>query len=353
MTELRNIEVIAPNFKRRLSGVTATVVRLVPVQSKDISIVATGPVLPDHVPQIPLSQLVMLPRRGPGAGGWRVWHARRNVEMIGGLVLKYLLGKKLKLLFTSASQREQTGMTRWLIRRMDAVVATSDKTAGYLQVPSQVIMHGIDTEGFSPAEDRAALRRKLGVPDTGPLIGCYGRIRAQKGTDVYVDAMIDLLAHHPEAKALVMGRATDKYVTFEQELRRKVEAAGLSDRLLFMPEVPPEAMADWYRILDLYIAPQRWEGFGLTPIEAMACGCPVIATRVGAFEALVVDGETGILIAPGDVQAMHDAAARLLSDPGTLQVWRRKAREHIEKNFSIESEAETLTALYRRLLDST
>ena len=66
MTAPDDIEVIAPNFKRRLSGVTATVVRLVPLQARDISIVATGPVLPDHVPQIPLSRLLTLPRRGPG-----------------------------------------------------------------------------------------------------------------------------------------------------------------------------------------------------------------------------------------------------------------------------------------------
>ena len=351
MTAPDDIEVIAPNFKRRLSGVTATVVRLVPLQARDISIVATGPVLPDHVPQIPLSRLLTLPRRGPGPGGWRVWHARRNVEMIGGLLLRNLLGKRLKLLFTSASQRQQTGLTRWLIRRMDAVVATSDKTASYLEGPSQVIMHGIDTEGFSPTSDRAALRRHLGIADQGPLIGCYGRIRAQKGTDVFVDAMIRLLQDRPDATALVMGRATEKHQSFEDDLRARVKAAGLEDRLRFMPEVPPEAMADWYRILDLYIAPQRWEGFGLTPLEAMATGCPVIATRVGAFESLIVPQETGLLIEAGDVDAMYDAASQALSDPETLAIWRENARTHVVEQFSIETEAQALIQLYRRLLD--
>lgn len=115
MTDFSNIQVIAPNFKKRLSGVTATIVRLVPIQSRDIGIVATGPVLPNHVPQIPLGSLITMPRRPA-----RVWHARRNVEMIGGLALKYFLRKNLKLVFTSASQRKQTKLTRWLIRRMDA-----------------------------------------------------------------------------------------------------------------------------------------------------------------------------------------------------------------------------------------
>ncbi|MCV3272504.1 glycosyltransferase family 4 protein [Roseobacter sinensis] len=350
-TALRDVEVIAPNFKRRLSGVTATIIRLVPIQSRQIAIAATGPVLPDHVPQVPLSALPWMSRRGPG--GWRVWHARRNVEMIGGLALRYLLGKRLKLLFTSASQRRQTGLTRWLIRRMDAVVATSDKTAGYLEGPSQVIMHGIDTTGFSPTSDRTKLRRDLGIAEDGPVIGCYGRIRAQKGTDVYVDAMIGLLEDHPTATALVMGRATAEHRAFEEGLRAKIADAGLSGRIRFMPEVPPEAMADWYRILDVYIAPQRWEGFGLTPIEAMACGCPVVATRVGAFEALVVDGETGLLVEPGDAEAIRTAAHHILMDPERLRDWSAAARRHVEARFSIETEAAALVAVYRRLLSES
>lgn len=345
MTQTSNVRVIAPNFKRRLSGVTATVVRLVPVQARDIEIVATGPVLPQHVPQIPLRALLTMSRTP-----LRVWHARRNVEMIGGLALKYLLGKRLKLVFTSASQREQTGLTRWLIRRMDAVIATSEKTASYLKSPAQVIMHGIDTDTFAPAADRAALRRQMGLPEHGPLIGCYGRIRAQKGTDAYVDAMIDVLASHTDATAIVMGRATSEHLDFEQSLKERVAQAGLSARLLFKPEVPTDAMADWYAVLDLYVAPQRWEGFGLTPIEAMATGCPVVATRVGAFEALVVEGETGLLVPPDDIAALAAATDAALSDAERLQEWRANSRAHVCKDFSIEREAASLNALYRRLL---
>lgn len=345
----RRLQVIAPNFKRRLSGVTATVVRLVPVQARDIAIAATGPVIPPHVPQIPLVSLLTLPRRGPD--GPRVWHARRNVEMIGGLALKYLFGKRLKLMFTSASQRKQSGLTRWLIRRMDAVVATSERTAAYLEGPSEVIMHGIDTQEYAPAADRAALRAKLGVPDA-LLIGCYGRIRAQKGTDAFVEALIPVLQATPEAHGLVMGRAVDKDQGFLDGLKARVAEAGLTERIHFLPEVPVEAMADWYRVLDLYVAPQRWEGFGLTPIEAMACGVPVVATRVGAFEALVVEGETGTLVDPGDIQALSDAVKRGIGTDGQLATWRAACRPHIAAHFSIEREAEALIAMYRRLLAS-
>lgn len=344
MTDPENVQVIAPNFKRRLSGVTATVVRLVPVQAREIGIVATGPVLPEHVPQIPLHALITLPRRP-----LRVWHARRNVEMIGGLALKYVLGKRLRLMFTSASQRKQSGLTRWLIRRMDHVVATSDKTAAYLEGPATVVMHGIDTEGFSPVQDRAALRARMALPVEGLLVGCYGRIRAQKGTDAFVDAMIAALPDHPKATAVVMGRAVEKEKSFLDDLRDRVESAGLADRILFKPEVPTEAMADWYAALDLYVAPQRWEGFGLTPIEAMATGCPVLATRVGAFDAIVTEN-TGRLVPPDDIPALTAAVKDALAHPGRLQDWRAAARHRAMTDFSITAEAQALIAIYRTLL---
>ena len=346
---LSDTRVIAPNFKRRLSGVTATVMRLVPVQARDIAIKATGPVVPAHVPQAPLRALLTMSRHGPG-GGPRVWHARRNVEMLGGLALKHLLRKDLRLMFTSASQRKQSGLTRWLIRRMDAVVATSDLTANYLEGPATVIMHGIDVATFAPPEDRAELRARLGLPVDARLVGCYGRIRAQKGTDAFVEAMIPILLADPAVTALVMGRATEKHRAFEQDLKDRIKAEGLTDRLLFLPEVPVENMADFYAALDLYVAPQRWEGFGLTPIEAMACGVPVVATRVGAFETLVHQERTGLLVPPDDIPALEAAVRDALSDPARLADWSEAARKHVAADFSIEREAQALNALYTDLL---
>ncbi|WP_068304670.1 glycosyltransferase family 4 protein [Pararhodobacter sp. CCB-MM2] len=339
---MSEIDVIAPNLKRRLSGVTATIARLVPVQARMIGIVATGPGLPPETPHVALWRLPFLKRR------LRVWHARRNTEMLLGLILRGLGLSRLKLMFTSASQRKHSGYTKWLISKMDAVVATSARTASYLERPATVILHGIDTATFTPPEDRAALRARLGLPD-GLLIGCYGRIRAQKGTDAFVDAMIAALPAHPEATALVMGRATEGHGEFLSGLKAKVAEAGLSERLLFLPEVTVDRMADWYGALDLYIAPQRWEGFGLTPLEAMACGVPVVATTVGAFPEILTP-ETGALVEPGDPQALAEAAGRYLSDPEALRAAGQAARVHVEAGFRIEDEAAALVAIYRDLL---
>ncbi len=347
LVDPRALDVLAPNFKRRLSGVTATIVRLVPVQAKDIAIAAVAPALPAHVPQIRPGAAITMPRQGPS--GARVWHARRNTEMLAGLALKHILRKRLKLLFTSASQRQHTAYSRWLIARMDRVIATSTKSASYLNRPADVILHGIDTDTFRPAADRAAIKTALGLPP-GPVIGCFGRIRAQKGTDVFVNAMRQLLPDRPEATAVILGRATEAHRDFERGLRAEIDAAGLRDRIRFLPEVPVDQIARWYQALDLFIAPQRWEGFGLTPLEAMACGVPVIATRVGAFEELVAEGETGHLVAPGECAAMAAAVAPLLDDEGRRRAMGRAARDHVARHFRLKDEAAALTAIYQELL---
>jgi mannosyltransferase len=344
--DVRDVEVIAPNLKRRYSGVTSTVLRLVPVQARDIGIAAAGPVLPEGIPRVPLSALPVLPR-----DRWRVWHARRNVEMLAGLMMRGLLGRRLKLLFTSAAQRRHSAYTRWLLRRMDAVVATSARAAGYLERPATVIRHGIDTDLFHPVEDRAALRRGLGLPEDGLVIGCFGRVRRQKGTDLFVEAMISVLPEHPGAVAVVMGGVTKDQEGFVQGLRTRIAGAGMEERIRVLPEDRGWSIAPWFQACDLYVAPHRWEGFGLTPLEAMACGVPVVATRAGAFEEQVAPGETGLLVPTDDLHALRTAIREALSDKARLQRWGRAARERLLREFRIEGEAAALLKVYRGLLD--
>lgn len=345
--DMGQVEVVAPNFKRRLSGVTSTLERVVPFQARSVTIAALGPVLAPHVPQIRFRDLLRVWSL-PAGRSFRVWHARRNVEMLAGVILRDVLRAPLKLVFTSASQREHTGWSRFLIRRMDAIIATSSRTASYLKHPSTVVRHGIDPDQFRPAADKTALRTRLGLPDLR-FIGCFGRIRHQKGTDVFVDAVIRLLPSRPDAGAIVLGRALAQHRGFLAELKRKVVAAGLQDRIVFPEEVPPSQTPDWYAALDLFVAPQRWEGFGVTPLEAMASGVPVVATSVGAFPELVVPDATGAIIPPGDVEAMAREVGRLLDDPMRLAQFGVNARRHVTENFSLTAEAEAINAVYRNL----
>jgi mannosyltransferase len=348
MLNIRDVDVVAPNFKKRLSGVTSTIVQLAPLQNKLGTRVATlGPGLPDSLPRLRYSQLPGLLRR-PASGQCRVWHARRNVEMIGGLILRHVFRAPLKLLFTSASQRRHKWLTKWLIRRMDAVVATSCKTAAFLEVPNTVVMHGIDTNRFCPAPDMDAAKRELGLDPAKKFVGCFGRIRRQKGTDLFVDAMIRLLPDRPDWNGIIAGRTTVEHQKFEAELHQRISAAGLSHRIHFVGEVID--VERWYRVLSLFIAPQRWEGFGLTPLEAMACGVPVVAADVGAFSELIVEGETGTVIERDNLSAMIDATAKFFDDESLRRRTGAAALEHVRRAFPLQREAENLIAIYRTLM---
>jgi mannosyltransferase len=343
--DVRDVHVVAPNFKRRLSGVTSTIVQLVPLQARSIAIATLGPGLPDSLPRIGWLSAIGLLRR-PRGRPFRIWHARRNTEMLAGVVLKHVLRAPMKLLFTSAAQRRHTAYTRWLIRRMDAVIATSRRSGAYLDVPHEVVMHGIDTERFSPPATEAERRFAAGPPE-GKAIGCFGRVRHQKGTDLFVDAMIALLPDHPDWFAVVTGRVTTEHAAFARGLEEKVAAAGLSERILFLGEVPD--IRAWYRRVSLYVAPSRNEGFGLTPLEAMASGAAVVASDAGAYAELVEDGVTGSVVPAGDGTELTAALRLWMSDPARVAEASRTARERVARKFPLVREAEEIRRVYERL----
>lgn len=348
MTDIRDVEVIAPNFKRRLSGVTSTIIQLVPEQNRLGQKVATlGPGLPASLPSIGFIDLFRL-WKAPAGRRRRIWHARRNLEMLPAIVMRDILRMKIAVVFTSASQRQHSAWTKFLIRRVDAVIATSSKTAGYLDVPNTVIRHGIDTDRFRPPQDKAGARRAVGLPEASRIVGCFGRVRHQKGTDLFVEAMIELLPERKDWIAVVAGRATGKHQAFEAALRKRVAAAGLEARILFVGE--HTNIPDWYRALDLYIAPQRWEGFGLTPLEAMASGVPVVATDVGAFSELI-DEETGILVSADSTEAISAAAAIFMDDDARRGRAGASGRLRVSSMFSLENEATGINDVYRPLKD--
>lgn len=340
---MADVEVVVPNFKRRLSGVTSTIIQLVPLQAKTIGIATLGPGLPDHLPKMRWWQLPALWRR-PKTGRPRIWHARRNTEMLGGVILRDMLRMPLKLVFTSASQREHTAWTRFLISRMDAVIATSRKTGAYLKVPHTVIMHGIDTDRFHPAENKQQARTDVGLDSSFAYVGCFGRIRHQKGTDLFVDAMIELLPTNPGWAAIIAGRTTTNNQAFEDNLKARIQRAGLSDRIRFVGE--HKDIERWYRALDLFVAPQRWEGFGLTPLEAMASGVPVVAADVGAFSELVAVGINGEVVERASLPALTEAVSVRLADLLLLAAESTAARANVEDKFNLQREAVALNSIY-------
>ena len=345
MLPVSEIHVIAPNLKFRSSGVTSTIVQLVPRQAREIGIAAIGPGLPRGLPRLPWWKLPLLLGR-PRGRRVRIWHARRNVEMLAGLGLKTVLRAPVKLVFTSAAQRRHSAFTRFLMSRMDGVIATSRRSGGFLAAPHTVVMHGIDCERFRPPAGPEDRFESAGLPGRH-AIGCFGRIRHQKGTDLFVDAMLRLLPEFPDWTAVVTGRVTRRHRAFDRRLRDRIARSGLERRIVFLGEVPDIRL--WYRRLTLLVAPSRNEGFGLTPLEAMATGAAVVASDAGAYRETVVDGETGAVVPAGDGDAMTAAIRRYMEDPERARAHGRNGRDHVLRNFPIEKELGEIHAVYRRL----
>ncbi|MCO6185499.1 glycosyltransferase family 4 protein [Rhizobium sp. L1K21] len=348
-TDPSHVDIIAPNFKRRLSGVTSTIVQLVPVQNRLGQRVAViGPGLPTSLPRIRKRDLWKLWLKPKGQKR-RVWHARRNTEMLAGIVLRDVLRMPLKLLFTSAAQRHHTGYTRWLISKMDRVVATSGRSGSFLKVDHTVVMHGVDTELFKPAE----IRPETEIADRFPgkrIAGCFGRVRAQKGTDLYVRAMIALLPKYPDWVAVISGRTTQQHQAFADELKAEIDKAGLSDRIVFIGEV--DDIKPWFRSVSLCVAPSRNEGFGLTPLEAMASGAAVVASDAGAYAEMIEPEKTGLVVPAGDGEALRNAIEVFLADPQRTDAAGTAGRAHVTEHFELSREAGALGEIYKGLLEA-
>jgi mannosyltransferase len=339
-----NLQLIVPNLHRRYSGVTATNRMVAPKLAKMLRAAWLGSNAPDGIARMGIWDLAKL---------WRsrtplIWHARRNNEMIVGVLLRSL-GWPLKLVFTSAAQRHHSWITRWLIRKMDAIIATNDISASFLKRDATVIPHGVDTKLYKPPVDRAAAFAQAGLPGRY-AIGCFGRVRAQKGTDIFVDAMCQLLPRYPDFTAVVVGAITPEQMAFASGLKKRIEVAGLQSRVVITGELPIEEVQRWYQRLTIYAFTSRNEGFGLTLIEAMAAGAALVASRAGAAELVVEHGVTGVLTPSGDVNALVAALEPLMRDPASTAEMGERGRARVLQKFSLDAEANGIAEVYRRLV---
>jgi mannosyltransferase len=207
-------------------------------------------------------------------------------------------------------------------------------------------MHGVDLDKFHPARGAEDEFAAAGLPGKR-AIGCFGRIRHQKGTDLFVEAMIRLLPEFPDWTAVITGRVTAEHQAFAQELKRKIAEAGLTTRIVFLGEVPDIKI--WYRRISLYVAPSRNEGFGLTPLEAMASGSAVVASDAGAYADLIMEGETGFVVPAGDGEALRRAIRTYLADAELLARHSANALADAHRRFPLQGEAEAIGKVYERL----
>ncbi len=336
-------ELIITNMNRNFTGVSATAAAVMRQQLGQFDLRLMGHPLPGGPAPITYREAVRLSRTPPPGKAFTIWHVRRNPEMRVAIWARDVLRLPIRVVFTSAAIRRHSAYPRWLISRMDAVIATTEDAASFVPHVRAVVPHGVETQRFTPAPDRARAWAATGHPGTRG-IATIGRIRPEKGTDRFVDAMIEVLPRHPETTALIIGRAAKEHERFLNDLKSRIAKARLSDRILFTGEVVPDALPDLMRALALVVQLPRYEGYGMTPLEGMACAVPFVATDQGYYRHFSAQGQTGLITENAAID-IHG----LLSDQNRLNEMSLSARDVAISHFSIDREATEIASVYESL----
>ncbi|RFP59556.1 glycosyltransferase [Cognatiluteimonas weifangensis] len=220
-------------------------------------------------------------------------------------------------------------------------VATAQRT-GLPVSRFDTVVNGVDQVPPIAPDERDAVRRHLDVP-AGRVLGLFaGRLVAQKNLDCLIAALAALA---PEQRPWI-ALAGDG--PLRGQLEQLAREAGVAADLSFLGE-----RSDTVRLMqaaDFLVLPSRFEGQSNALLEAMAAGCPVIASAVGGTPELVRDGRTGLLFAPGSVAALSACMARLCTDPTLRARLSRQAREHVAQAHAVPTLVAATTAVYERCL---
>lgn len=245
-----------------------------------------------------------------------------------------------------------------------ALVAASEIEASelvdlYEADPAKVniVPCGVDTDVFRPVRQVDA-REALGRDQCERLVLFVGRIEQIKGIDVLLDALGLLFQRRPDLRGelclLVVGGALDPGEDAPEtekvrDLRRMVHEHRMEDSVDFVGSVDQERLRLWYSAADVCAVPSLTESFGLVALEAMACGTPVVATRVGGLQTLVEHEESGLLVPPGDRGALASAIEQILMDHRLRIHLAHGARDRAE-HFTWHRVGDGIEALYDRVL---
>ncbi|WP_229698802.1 glycosyltransferase [Wenjunlia tyrosinilytica] len=239
----------------------------------------------------------------------------------------------------------------WTYGRNAAVVAVSRAVAASVRPPRRVdpgqwlnvVHHGPDLGGAAGgAQARAEAREALGLPREGVVVGTVGNLTAKKDQRTLLDAFALMRRNHPEAALVLIGSGP-----LEERLRRHASSLGLDGTAVFAgsrPDVPALLPA-----LDVFTLSSRQEGLPVALMEAMASGLPSVVTRVGGMPEIVDQGVEGLLVQPGDAEALSVALGRLVGGPALRARMSAAARERARR-FDAEGAQRRIEAVYEQVL---
>jgi glycosyltransferase involved in cell wall biosynthesis/SAM-dependent methyltransferase len=278
-------------------------------------VIAHQPIIASGVARAGRAPLVYV-FHSPGGEEYRTRHPAGPLHRAAALLLHRIEARVLaradRVVVLSEFSRDQ--LVRW--HGLEA--------GNVLRIPG-----GVDPGVFRPAEDRAALRRRLDQPAAGPLLITVRNLVPRMGLDDLIRAMVAITGEFPGATLLIGGEGP-----LRDDLERLAEAAGVARSIRFLGYVPEERLPDLLAAADLFVLPTRMlEGFGLVTVEALACGTPVVGTPVGATPELLGPLGAGLLLpgGGGPVALAGGILARLradAADPAGAGTLRRACREH-------------------------
>jgi len=199
-----------------------------------------------------------------------------------------------------------------------------------------VIPNGIDVDWFTPDPERRAER---------PTLVFLGRLKAYKRVDLVIDALQRLVADGLDVELLVAGEGEE-----ERALRARVERLGLGDRVEMLGFLDEDAKRDLLRRAWLHVLTSAKEGWGISNLEAAACGTPSVVSDAPGLRESVQDGRTGVLVPHGDVEALAGAIGRLLRDHDLREHLGRQARTFAE-GYSWQASADAFETYLLRLVE--
>lgn len=238
-------------------------------------------------------------------------------------------------------------LQRFIWRRVTRGIAISEAIRQYMikveGAPfnkAVTIHYGLDLSKQHIGDGaRSMIRTELGLPPQAPVFGSVCRLIEQKGLSDGLRAFWQVSRQSSEAHYVIIGDGP-----LRDELRQEVEGYGIGHRVHFLGwrSDAAQLMAGF----DALIVPSRWEGFGLVLLEGMAAKLPIVATKVSALPEIVVDGETGFLVPPGDVQALSQAMIDICEYPAQAHEMGLAGRKRLEEKFSAETMIDRTFAFY-------
>ena len=345
-------DVILNNLNTNFTGVTATLVNLYPFQRKLVSVGLYGSPIHCNEKKVSLSEILRFGRRPPSNLPFRIWHARRTNELWMGILLRDLYRMKIKVIYTSTKKGPHSFPLRFMIKKSDGVIANTEYTARLRPKVLAVIAHGIDLNRFHPPPNQKGIwesyAKKRGLAGKR-AIGQFGNIRPEKGSDLFVKVLCKVLPDFPDTVAIIAGRTSWRDRGYRRQLQKETIQAGIAKRVLWPGEIPYQELPELYQALDLCIACPRYEGFGLTPAEALSCGTPILVSDTGAFSSMVQEGKTGWVIPCNDSKGLEKQLRAFLETHGIAERMSEDCKKQSSRFFSAQREAQEIVEVYQGL----